>query len=286
MKFPDISDRSLKKPNKITPHGNNICEVERMNKLKLVAKSHMISKTAPILLTFLLCVSVLIFCGDFSLLTSYLLDITNVNRALSQVSRTTLSMIASVVGLTSLVLLAAPLRLGRERWFMLNAKGEHPKIGELFYYFNFNRYARCLLAWGYSWIVKLSSAAVFFFPSFCLTLVLYYCVFYFSTAFTLIVCLAVTDVILFVIGLGFMFVYNGECLVYYPIIVSNETVRPHQAYSYSKAMTTPVLAKLSVFRLSFAPWWLLCLLVFPSFYVWGYYKQSLAELAYRNEYLN
>lgn len=256
-----------------------------MNKLKIIAKSHMLSKTAPIFLTFLLCVSVLIFFGDLSLFVSYALDMTRLNEITSKDAESVILIASCVVGLTFLILLSAPLRLGRERWFMLNAKGKHPKFSELFYYFNMERYAGCLGAWCYAGLIKLGSATVFFFPSLCLTLVIGYCVFYQQTAFALTVCLAVADVLLFIIGAAFMFILNGEFLVYYPIIVSSNTVTPAKACSYSRAMTTPALTKLAAFRLSFAPWWLLCVFIVPSFYTWGYYKQSLAELAYRNEYL-
>lgn len=256
-----------------------------MNKLKIIAKSHMLSKTAPIFLIFSLSVSVLIFFGDFSLFVSYALDMTKLRETTSQAARSVILISASVIGIALSVLLSATLRLGRERWFMLNAEGKHPKFGELFYYFNPERYPRSLSAWCYAGVIKLGSAAVFFFPSLCLTLIIFYCVFYQQTAFILTVCLAVADTLLFIIGAVFMFVRNGEFLVYYPIIVSSVKVSPSQAYSYSRAMTSPVLTKLAVFRLSFAPWWFLCAFVVPSFYSWGYYKQSLSELAFRNEYL-
>ncbi len=258
-----------------------------MGKLKILAKSHMLSKTAPIFFTFLLCISVFIFSGDLSLIVSYALNLSFISSLISQpIQRNLLIIIFSVVGIVAFVSLCSSLRLGRERWFMMNARGEDPKFRELFYYFSPKRFLRSLGAWSFANAIKLSCAAVFFFPVLCLSLVLYYCLVTSSTAFSIIVCIAVADIVLFVIGAAFMFVYNGEFLLYYPIIVSNEKVGAVQAYSYSKEMTVGVLKKLAVFRLSFAPWWFLCVLILPSFYSWGYYKQSLAELAYRNEYLN
>ena len=253
-----------------------------MGKLKIIAKSHMLSKTATIFFTFLLCISALFFSGDLSLIASYTANLLKIGSPLLE---NILILSSAVLGIALIFLLCAPLRLGRERWFMMNASGEDPKFKEIFYYFKGKRLLRSLGAWSYALVVKLGFAAVFFFPFLCLSGVLYYCLSTQSTAFAIIVCLFAADAILLMIGSAFMFVCNGTFLLYYPIIVSGAKVGFAQAYSYSKAMTSPVLKKLARFRLSFAPWWTLCLLVLPSFYVWGYYKQSMSELAYRNEYL-
>ena len=257
-----------------------------MGKLKIIAKSHMLSKTAPIFITFTLCLSVLFFSGDLSLLAGYAVDAFGLDGLFSQPLYRRIFIIAcSAVGAALMILLCAPLRLGRERWFMMNARGEDPKLGELFYYFNRRRFPRSVRAWLFALTVSSASALLFFFPVICLSGVLYYCLSSQNAAFPTVVCLAVADIALFAVGAAFLFAYNGEFLMYYPIIVSSDKIGPVQAYSYSRKMTSPALSRVCRFRLSFAPWWLLCLLVAPTFYVWGYYKQSLAELAYRNEYL-
>lgn len=255
-----------------------------MGKLKILAKSHMLSKTAPIFCTFSVCLSVLVFTGNFSLFVSYIVSEFAVFNNISV--KNAIIVISSVIGIVLLIFLCAPLRLGRERWFMMNAKGENPKFKEIFFYFSKGKFFRSIGAWLYVIIIKLASASVFFFPAICLFGVLYYCVAYYTTAFPIILCLTIADGLLFVLGAVFMFVYSGEFILYYPIIVSNETITFARALTYSKKMTSPVLLKISIFRLSFAPWWLLCLTVIPTFYCWGYYKQAVCELAYRNEYLN
>ena len=254
-----------------------------MGKLKIIAKSHMMSKTATIFFTFFLCLSALFFSGDLSLIASYALNFLGVGSPLFKNITVT---VFAVLGIILIFLLCAPLKLGCERWFMMNARGENPKFRELFYYFKVKRILKSLGAWSYALFVKLGFAAVFFFPFFCLSGVLYYCLSSQTTAFAVIVCLFAADAALLIIGCAFMFVCNGSFLLYYPIIVSGARVGFSQAYSYSRSMTSPSLGKLALFRLGFFPWWLLCLLVLPSFYVWGYYKQSMSELAYRNEYLN
>ncbi len=256
-----------------------------MGKLKIIAKSHMLSKTAPIFLTFAVCISVFIICGDLSLFVSYAIELSSLKDMLSQEKQVIILTVFSLVGILLFIALSAPLKLGRERWFMLNAKGKEPKAKELLYYFSKKRYLRSVSAWCFAIALKLGCALLFFFPAICLTGVIVYCLISSSTAYPIVLCLIAADIVLVLLGAVFMFIYNGEFLLYYPIIVSTENLSVSQAYSYSKDMTCTSLFKIAAFRLSFAPWWLLCLLIIPTFYSWGYYKQSLSELAYRNEYL-
>ncbi len=257
-----------------------------MGKLKIIAKSHMLSRTAPILCTFSVCISAWFFSGNFSFFVSYFLNSSLFeNSSLEENVKSAVIIISSLIGIILTVALCAPLKVGRERWFILNAKGEKPKFHEIFFYFRKGRFFKSVFAVLYAESIKFAAAAVFFFPSVCLFGILYYCIFYHATAFAIILCLIIAEILLITVGSAFMFIYSGEFLMYYPIIISNRKVTPFRALSYSRAMTSPVLLKIAVFRLSFFPWWLLSLGVFPAFYCWGYYKQSLSELAYRNEYL-
>lgn len=253
-----------------------------MGRLKILAKSHILSKTAPILFTFTVWLSALLFLGNFSIIVSYGTDFVGLSE---NSAKNLLTALSSFVGIFLFIMLLAPLNLGKERWFMLNARGGDVKIREMFYYFNSKRIFHSVAVCCLSALMKISAAAVFFFPFLCLSGVMFYCIAYHTTAFALIACLFVADTLLFAVGCGFMFIYSGTFLMYYPIAVSNEHISPTRALSYSRAMTSPVLLKIAAFKLSFAPWWLLCLAIIPSFYCWGYYKQSLSELAFRNEYL-
>ncbi len=48
-----------------------------------------------------------------------------------------------------------------------------------------------------------------------------------------------------------------------------------EAVGTSVDRAAPQLTQLFLFKLSFLPWWLLCVAVVPVFFVWQYYKQSL-----------
>ncbi len=48
-----------------------------------------------------------------------------------------------------------------------------------------------------------------------------------------------------------------------------------EAVGTSVDRAAPQLTRLFLFKLSFLPWWLLCVAIFPVFFVWQYYKQSL-----------
>ena len=48
-----------------------------------------------------------------------------------------------------------------------------------------------------------------------------------------------------------------------------------EAVGTSVDRAAPQLVNLFLFKMSFLPWWLTCVLIFPVFFVWPYYKQSL-----------
>lgn len=64
-------------------------------------------------------------------------------------------------------------------------------------------------------------------------------------------------------------------------LVRCENFTPLDATRESVANTRGRLAEIFFFKLSFAPWFLLCLGIFPAFYVVPYYRQSVACLFLR-----
>ncbi len=97
-----------------------------------------------------------------------------------------------------------------------------------------------------------------------------------------VVSMVAGGVLLVLMGLMFALCLNGsEYLVYY-ILFEKPDITPAQAFRMSREITDGSLVQLMKFKLSFLPWFLLCVFVFPFFFVWGYYKQSLALVGYNN----
>ena len=255
-----------------------------MGKLKIIAKMKLLGESAPLFLMFVLGFFVLFFFGNFSFIISLIIERFGLFMA-SMGYKMITELCACAVGIILFVIFAAPLRLGREKWFLMKAKGEEPPFSEIFSYFNPKGIKKSVSAWMYNLFLRLSYGLVFFFPFLCLSGVLFSCMRNAETAFYVVVALCVFDTILFVLGLVFSFIYSANFFLYYYIVVSNDNIKPRRAYEKSREIAGGGIKKICRFKVSFSLWWLLCIFILPAFYVWGYYKQSSALLAYRNEYL-
>lgn len=257
-----------------------------MGRIKIIAKSHLLGNTLPILVAFIVALSAIVISGDFSFIFSYLLRLPLISDLVSTPFADRIARISlSVVGIVVSVLVVPPVKLGIERWFFLRAKGEQVKVGDVFYYFTLSRFLRSQGAFWYSFLIRSGVFFFFQFPALCIFGVLYTAVLQGESSYTIVISLALAGMLIAALGLGFYFVYSADWFMYYYIIVSNDTIKLGKAYKFSTTLVKNAIGRLCLFKLSFLPWWLLCVFVFPVFYVWGYYKQSLAVLAYRNEYL-
>lgn len=81
--------------------------------------------------------------------------------------------------------------------------------------------------------------------------------------------------LLFVTGLIFYFVFIQRYSRAEFYLACYENFTPRDAVCESIRKTEGKLCETLIFKLSFLPWFLLCLAVFPAFFVIPYYKQSL-----------
>lgn len=252
-----------------------------MGRIKLTAKSLLLGNTLPLLAVFTALVSVIVLSGDFSFLTSRLLGISLLNRlTVTAFSLRMLKITLSVTGIVVSVLAVPGMSLGIERWFMLKAKGEAVRIRDIFYFFRISGFLRCQSAFWYSFFIRAGVFLFFQFPAICLYGVLYTAVLQVEAAYSVIASVMAAGLLLSFTGAAFYFVYSAGWLLYPFIIAADEALSPSEAYECSLGLVRERVGKICIFRLSFLPWWLLCIFVFPLFYVWGYYRQSLAVLAF------
>lgn len=257
-----------------------------MGKLKLIAKSYLLGDTFAVLSVFVITLTAIVFSGDFSFIITSLLELAFSNfRSLTGEKEQMLKIILSVVGIVLFIIITPPLKLGVERWFFFRAAGEKTTVKDVFRYFGISLFLRGQMSFWYASIIKSAVFIFFQFPALCVLGVLYSSAFVGEASFAILLSLFITGVILSLIGLSFYFLYSENWFMYYYIIVANETIKLSKAYKYSEGLMKKSHVRVCAFKLSFAPWWLLCIFIFPAFYVWGYYKQSMAVLAYRNEYL-
>lgn len=256
-----------------------------MGKIKVMSKYRLIGKALPMLLIFVLVVFSVFILGNFSYLVSQTFIMSDIDFS-SERLKITVKAAVSLIGIILLLFIASPLRLGSERWFLLAAKGEGPKLRELFHYFNSYGILKSIAAVLYISLRKAAALILFLFPSMCLFGVLYFSFKEGEISLYISYALLVFTLILFLSGICFYFVYTARSFAYYSIIVSNKSIKPSFAFEKSLEITKGAYRRITMFKLSFLPWFLLCALIFPTFYVWGYYREARAMLSLHNDKLH
>lgn len=97
--------------------------------------------------------------------------------------------------------------------------------------------------------------------------------------FNLFLCGISGGIILLLTGVAFRFVIVQKYFLAKNIFVSDPRITAAEAIRKSCEGMNGKLKKAALFKLSFAPWFLLCIGVLPAVYVWPYYRQSCALLA-------
>lgn len=86
-------------------------------------------------------------------------------------------------------------------------------------------------------------------------------------------------IILLIAGLIFRFITIQRYFLAPYLIASNPKLGAIQALKQSKNLTDGHISDIIQFKLSFTPWFLSCLLIFPVFIFYPYYKQSCSVIA-------
>ena len=92
--------------------------------------------------------------------------------------------------------------------------------------------------------------------------------------------LAATGLALLAVGGGFALLTLQRYFLAAYLLARTPTLTAAQAVHRSIALMQGGQGRLLLFRLSFLPWLLPCLLLFPLIYAWPYYRQSCAVWAY------
>lgn len=85
--------------------------------------------------------------------------------------------------------------------------------------------------------------------------------------------------VLMLVGLIFSFIINQRFFLAKYLLSDNPKLGVFQVIKQSNNLTEGQLHYIVKFRLGFIPWFLLCLLIFPTIYVYPHYKQSSCIIA-------
>lgn len=255
-----------------------------MGKAKILAKYRLVGKTAVLFVIFSVTVVLLFLTGNFSFIISKIFDISGIFFK-TKTAEISVSAVLSVFGILLFLFVYPPFCLGCERWFLLSAKGEKAGIKELFYYFTPDGFSKSISAFLFCSLKKCAALILFLFPAACLFFVLYFSLKEGEISLTISYALIICCLLLLSAGIAFYFFYSSRFFAYYDVIISNEKIKPQSAFEKSLEITEGAYGKICLFRFSFLPWLLLCMLIFPAFYVWGYYRESKTMLCLKNDLL-
>ena len=174
----------------------------------------------------------------------------------------------------------SPLSLGCTAWFLGGAM-RRKRSGKWFvFWLRFSRSlraARLKLALA---LRKSGIAALFLTPGSVLLGGSAYLLLHGGVAQNVLQLLAVTGLALLVVGGCFALLTLQRYFLAVYLLARTPTLSVAQAVRQSILLMQGRQGRLLLFRLSFLPWLLPCLLVFPLIYVWPYYRQSCAVWAY------
>lgn len=92
-------------------------------------------------------------------------------------------------------------------------------------------------------------------------------------------CTVAGGAVMLLLGLVFCFIVLQKYFLAPYIMAADPSLNAREAIRLSRLASNGRMKKTAAFKLSFIPWFLSCVAVFPVFYVWPYYKQSCAVYA-------
>lgn len=189
--------------------------------------------------------------------------------------------VLSLLALVSAVLLAAPLKAGRMAWFWRQSgrKGRRNGAGTLFCAF---RPARRAMRAAWLWLSlfgrKLCWGALFCAPGLILLCISWSKLVQGSEALLFLIPCAAGAFFL-AAGLFFYLLVTRRYLLAYYLLDETDKASVSAILRESARVMDGQMGKAAAFALSFTPWILSCVFLFPVFYVYPYYQQARAAFA-------
>lgn len=170
------------------------------------------------------------------------------------------------------------VRLGIKRYLLKKAQKKKPSSGDIFFYFKPKKYFSSLFYSSAIFMIKLSILVFCLIPS----AVCLFTVDRFSRqGVSALVCLSltVTAVFLGINGCYFYSVFNSSFFLCDYFFIDGSYLSFRHLIACSQRGMNGKNILLTRLKMSFVGWFVLCLLILPVPYVWGYYNQSLAVAA-------
>lgn len=244
-------------------------------KIKIFSKAIMLNKTiyfASVLLVFGI---ILVLSNNVFMAAKYLLDyVSDLSVFKPEMRIISLAAVYAVCALLSLMLVS-PLRLSAEVWFYESAKKTKSKISKIFFSYKPHWFFKSVGLTFTLGLFKFLWAMLFLFPCGAMSGYLFYSLKN-GISKTMLILVASGIAVSLAVGLYLTFVTFQRYALSHVLFYENDGISPYEALKFSARLMDESCFRLASLKLSFLPWLILCVLVFPAFYVYPYYKISVS----------
>lgn len=248
-------------------------------RLKIYGKAVLLSQYGRMISVILIFAIITAFSNNLFIAEKYLLDLFDFGSFSNTLGENTARIVFTVIFSAVISLLSVtammPLRFGKEIWFFENAKKNRLKVSKIFSAYRSGIFFKSIRFSFVLFFNKLMWSFVFFIPSICIAAYLFFSLKNGISKSLLAVAFFGLVVTLFV-GTFFFFVFCQRYALSYVLYNENPNSKISGSVKLSAKIMDNKCFELARLKLSFIPWFMLCVFIFPVFYVYPYYKITVA----------
>ena len=240
-------------------------------KIKIFSKANMLDQNLKMTLVLVITALISIILNNTFVFSEILLQLPQLNVYTGPTLKDFILVMSGVVSYA----LIMPFNYGRDIWFYENARKNKLSLKKLFSYYSARKSVGAIKITFFVQLRKFFAALLFMIPSFALGGYLLFALRQGIGQWILIV-LSVSVILLSVTGAFFAFVFSQRYFLSSYLWYENEPCKANEIIKLSTQIMENKCFETAMLKLSFFPWWLLCVLVFPTVYVYPYYKLSIS----------
>ncbi len=243
-------------------------------KMKIFSKANMLEQNFKMSLVLVITVLISLFLNNTFIIGELVSRIPSVSLFLSPVTKNILLVLVGVLSYVAV----SPFNYGRDIWFYENARKNKLHLGKLFYFYRFKKSFGAIKIVFSVHLRKFLVTLLFLTPSIAIGGYILYALRE-GIGQLIFITLCVSTVLLAVTGAFFSFAFSQRYFLVPYLYFENEPCRASEVIKLSGKIMEKKCFETAMLKLSFFPWWLLCVLVFPTVYVYPYYKLTISYKA-------
>ena len=242
-------------------------------RIKIFSKANMLGQHLSLILVLLITVFLTLTVNNSFVLGHIIMKIPKVTSLLSGFSvKATRIIFFTFLGLASYIALV-PFRYGSDVWFYENAKKTRLPLKQLFSFYSIKKSSSALNLVTLVELKKLLCTLIFLLPSLVITGYIFYALGE-GVGTKMLLSLIAGDILLLLTGVFFSFVFSQRYFLAAYIMYENDNCKAGDAIKLSAQIMENKCFETAFFKLSFSGWFFLCLFIFPTLYVYPFYKMS------------